>query len=490
MKSDIERKQTRIKTSLTEQTIGLGKIPPQAIDFEEAVLGSVLSNNTAITSVIDFLKAEMFYKESHKKIFQAATNLFDRSEPIDPMTVTNELKTLGELEIVGGAYYITMLTSKITGTSNIEYHARILVQKYMARSLITTCSNLVNEAYEDTTDVFKLLDKFSDAALEHNRIVSRGRIMSVAKTALEVEEHAAKIRSGEINQDGIPTHISKLNEIIYGFRAPDVMIIAGRPGMGKTALLVSFLLEISKSNVPIGVFSLEMSSKQLTYRMASQLSGVSYQRLIRADKLSESDYLLFQKALKEVMTLPIFIDDTSALTIRELRAKGKEMVISYGVKMVFIDYLQLMGSDKDRLNREGQIADISRGVKQMAKDLDIPVVPLAQLSRKVEDRPDKRPKLADLRESGSLEQDADIVAFMFRPKYYKITEDSGNPPTYSKEQMRVLCELEIAKHRNGAIATIPMRFNEITMKYTDLDVEDSGAQVEIDLETEDELLPF
>ena len=490
MASDIKREQTRIKSGLNEITTNFGKIPPQAIDLEEAVLGAVLLEKTAITTVIDFLNSDMFYKEAHQKIYQAATNLFDRSEPIDIMTVTNELKQMGDLELVGGAYAVTMLTSRIATSSNIEYHARIVVQKYMGRSLISTCSDLINKAYEDTTDVFKLLDAFSDASLKHSRIVNRGRIVTAGEVAMEVKQHSERVRSGEIKQDGIQTHITKLNEIIYGFRAPDVMILAGRPGMGKTALLVSFMLEIAKNNIPVGVFSLEMSAKQLTYRMASQLTGISYQRLIRAERLSATDYALFEKALYEITSLPIFIDDTSAITIRELRAKGKEMSVANGVKIIFIDYLQLMGSNKDRFNREAQIADISRGVKQLAKDLDVPVVPLAQLSRKVEERPDKRPKLADLRESGSLEQDADIVMFMFRPKYYKITEDSGTPQTYSKEEMRVLCELEIAKHRNGPIGTIPMKFNEVTMRYTDLDLEDDTVQVEMDLEEDESPLPF
>jgi len=467
----------------TTTYIETAKIPPQALDIEEAVLGTILFEGRSFIKVSDILRSEMFYKEAHQFIFEAISGLAVNFEVIDFLTVTEKLKQLGKLEEIGGAYYLTELLNKNILSGNIEYHAQIIVQKYLKRELIRIGSEVQTESFNEKEDVFNIINNLSKSTIDLTQLFVRKKIKKMGDITLEILELSEKIRQGKEDIDGIPTHIHSLNKMILGFRAPDVVIIAGRPGMGKTALLVSFIRDIIKRDIPVGLFSLEMSAKQITYRILSQETGIPYKRLIRVDELSNEEYVLFKEKLNEINNPPLYIDDTSAINVAEMRIKAKEMVLRYKIKIIFIDYIQLMGINREsKYNREGQIGEISRGIKQIAKELDIPVVPLSQLSRRVEERNSRKPKLSDLRESGTIEQDADIVMLMFRPAYYKIKEDAGG--FYTNSEMEVLCELDIAKHRNGPIGIVPLQFDKNTMSYAEFGVEKELT------EPEQEKIPF
>jgi len=402
----------RLETHTKSQKISLldqGKIQPQAIGIEESVLGAIILRGSLLIQIIDFITPETFYKDSHKYIYQAILNLFDKNSPIEGMTVINELKNMGMLEAVGGPYYITLICAHPEPLA-IEFNARIIKEKFMAREVIRAGSELVSMAFEDTTDIFDLADKFAQEAFNLSVGTSKEASQTTKTIADDLGIQIDKIRSGAIRQDGLQSHIPSMNRILYGFKAPDVLILAGRPGSGKTALMVSLVLGLAETGHSIGIFSLEMSKKQLMYRMVSQKTGIPYQKLIDVRGLHENDFFLFKKALNEISELKIVIDDNGGITARQLKSKSKEMRLLNGVEMIFIDYLQLINGDKgSRGNREVEISEISRGIKGIAKDLDIPIMPLSQLSRKVEERTGNRPKLSDLRESGAIEQDSDAV---------------------------------------------------------------------------------
>lgn len=491
-KSRIETVRTVLpeKTNIFSET---GKVMPQAVEFEEAVLGAIMIDKNAINAVIDFLLPVMFYKENHQQIYKAILALFKAGAPIDLMTVTNECKSQGILELVGGPYYITTLVARIVSSANIEYHARIILQKHLSRKIITDCNDLSVLAFEDTTDIFDLTDKFGLLALEFNQEVSSSKIESTKELAEQAKKHAEDVRSGHIEETAIMCGVKELDDLLFGFKPPDNVIIAGRPGMGKTALLMSMAIFIAGNGTPVGIFSLEMSKRQLTLRACSQKTNMSYQQLARTKELTDFQKQAYFEALDWFGTLPMFIDDDGGITMNQLRAKANVMKLEHNVKIIFIDYLQLMNGEGRKGNREEEISTISRGIKQLAKDLNIPIVPLSQLNRAVEARGDKKPNLADLRESGSIEQDADVVILMFRPAYYGIEED--NNPNISErktpEEMKVLTILNIAKHRAGPLDMIEVKFVEKLMRFTGLHESDvmDEAQIEMDYQIESQHKP-
>ncbi len=453
----------RTKLLARDISESLGKLPPQALDLEEAVLGALMLEKNALTAVIEFLRPEHFYSEAHKLIYEAIVDLFKNSEPVDMRTVVNQLRKNGKLELVEGAYKIAELTSKVSSAANIEYHARIVIEMAIKRNLIEIASQIHHDAYEDTTDVFELLDKteqgifqISDTNLRKNYDTMKSLMFQAIQELQEKKNHKDGLT-------GIPSGFSKLDRVTSGWQRSDLCIIAARPGMGKTAFIVSALRNAAVDfNYPVAIFSLEMSSLQLVNRLISAEAELESDK-IKKGNLAEFEWQQLVHKTTRLSSAPIFIDDTPALSILELRAKCRRLKAEHNIQMVVIDYLQLMKGEAGG-NREQEIASISRALKGVAKELNIPVIALSQLSRGVETRGgDKRPQLSDLRESGSIEQDADIVMFLYRPEYYKITVDEDGMPTQG------LAEVIIAKHRNGSLENVKLKFIGKYTKFADFD---------------------
>lgn len=449
-----------------------GKIPPQATDLEEVVLGALMIDKKGVDEVIDILHPEVFYKQSHQHIFEAIHNLFENSQPVDLLTVSSQLKKQGKLDLVGGEFYLIQLTQKVSSSAHIEFHARIILQKYIQRSLIKISNEIIEESYNEGTDVFDLLDTAESKLYE----ITQGNIKRSSETAQNLVI-AAKKRIEEIaNKEGlsgIPSGFSKLDKLTSGWQPSDLIIIAARPGMGKTALTLSMARNIAvEHNIPVAFFSLEMSSVQLITRLISSETQLSSEKL-RTGNLEKHEWEQLNVKVKGLEKAPLFIDDTPSLSIFDLRAKARRLSSQHGIKLIIVDYLQLMtaGGSQKGGNREQEISTISRNLKALAKELSIPVIALSQLSRAVETRGgSKRPLLSDLRESGAIEQDADIVSFIYRPEYYKIDEwdDEEHTPTAGQ------AELIIAKHRNGGLDEIRLKFIGQLGKFESLDTFDTS----------------
>lgn len=458
------RKRIR-KAPETASFLDHGRVPPQAIDLEEAVLGAVMLEKDALTAVIDILTPEVFYKEAHRTIYQAITDLFNKSEPVDILTVVNQLKTSGTLDIVGGAYYISQLTNRVASSANVEYHSRIILQKFIQRELVRVSSEIIKDAYEDTTDVFELLDRAEQnlfAVSERNIRRQQGEMHQLMAQAIKDIEIA---KDAETKMRGIPSGFTELDRITNGFQKSDLIILASRPGMGKTALALTLARNMAvMHDKAVAVFSLEMSSVQLVTRLISAESQLTSDKLRKGD-LKEHEWQQLNTKIRRLEEAKIFIDDTPSLSIFELRAKCRRLKAQNDIQMVFVDYLQLMvGTQDNKGNREQEISQISRSLKALAKELDIPVMALSQLSRAVETRAgSKKPILSDLRESGAIEQDADIVVFIYRPEYYGLSEDDNEASTEG------LAIINIAKHRNGALGDVQLRFIKDFAKYVDFD---------------------
>jgi len=444
----------------------LGKLPPQAIDLEEAVLGALMLEKDALSTVIDILKPESFYKDAHKEIYTAIVELFNNAEPVDMRTVAARLRKNGKLEYVGGSYYIAELTSKVSSAANIEYHARVVIEMAIKRELIKVASEIHNDAYEDTTDVFHLLDKTESSLFEISEANIRKNYDNMQSLMAQAITELEERKNHTDGLTGIPSGFSALDRVTSGWQKSDLVIIAARPGMGKTAFVVSALRNAAVDfSHAVAIFSLEMSSVQLVNRLISAEAELESEK-IKKGNLAEYEWQQLIHKTNKLSKAPIFIDDTPALSILELRAKCRRLKAQHDVQLIVIDYLQLMSGDtsKGGGNREQEIASISRALKGIAKELEVPVIALSQLSRAVETRGgDKRPQLSDLRESGSIEQDADMVMFLYRPEYYGITEDESGMPTTGTG------EVILAKHRNGSLENVNLKFIGKFTKFTDLD---------------------
>ncbi|MFM7399741.1 MAG: replicative DNA helicase [Bacteroidota bacterium] len=447
-------------------TYVFGKVQPQAVQLEEAVLGALMLDRDALPMVMDILRPESFYTEGHQLVYRAIIRLFERSNPVDLLTVTEELKKSGDLEKAGGGYYLVELTHRVASAANIEYHARIIAQKHIQRELIRVSTNVIRDAYEDTTDVFNLLDdaeKGLFAITQNNLSRSYESMGSLSSKVLKQIEELTQKGDG---LTGVPTGFTELDRLTSGWQPSDLIIVAARPGMGKTAMVLAVALNAARDfGKGVALFSLEMASTQLVQRLISMEAEIAGSKM-RNGKLEDYEWQQLQTTVERLSTVPIFIDDTPAINIFELRAKCRRMKQQHDIQMVIIDYLQLMtGSTEGKGgNREQEIAGISRALKSLAKELNIPVIALSQLSRAVEVRGgSKRPQLSDLRESGSIEQDADIVAFIYRPEYYQILEDE------SGQSLKGIAEFIVAKHRHGALDTVRMRFLDTFAKFANLD---------------------
>ena len=460
------------RPALSELSAQMGKLPPQAVEIEEVVLGALMLERDALSNVIDILHSESFYKEAHQSIFEAIVDLFNNSEPVDIKTVTHQLRKNGKLELVGGAYYVSQLTAKVNSAANIETHSRIIAEQSIKRELISIASGIQHDAYEDTMDVFKLLDRTEQSLFEVSEAHIRKNYDKMSSLLHQAIEEIQMKKDKKDGLTGVPSGFTALDRVTSGWQPSDLVIIAARPGMGKTAFVVSALRNAAVDfQMPVAIFSLEMSSVQLVNRMISGEAELESEKIKRGD-LADYEWEQLLHKTTRLSESPIFIDDTPALSVLELRAKSRRLVSQHGVKLIIIDYLQLMTGDSSKNsggNREQEIATISRSLKGIAKELNVPVIALSQLSRAVETRGgDKKPQLSDLRESGSIEQDADMVMFLYRPEYYGITQDESGMP------LNGMGEVIIAKHRNGKTDTVNLKFIGKYTKFVDLDVPTSG----------------
>jgi replicative DNA helicase len=440
-----------------------GKLPPQAVEVEEAVLGALMLERDAYVTVADIIDTSSFYKEVHQKIFEAIKELSTHEKPVDLLMVTQELKDRNQLEEVGGPSYITQLTRRVASAAHIEFHARIIAQKFIQRELIRVSSDIQAKSYDDTMDVDDLID-YSESSLfqvaERNIKKETIPIKPLLNEAIIQIEKARHQKSG---LSGVPSGFTALDRITSGWQKTDLIIVAARPSMGKTAFVLSMARNMAVDhNRSVAVFSLEMSSLQLVNRLISAETELGNDKL-KTGRLENYEWEHLNRKISTLEKAPIFVDDTPALSIFEFRAKCRRLKMQHDIQVVIVDYLQLMTAGSDnRGSREQEVSTISRSLKAIAKELNIPILALSQLNRSVESREGKRPQLSDLRESGAIEQDADIVTFIHRPEYYGLTEDeSGN-------SLIGVAEIIIAKHRNGATGDVHLSFKKELAKFSDM----------------------
>jgi len=457
-------KQTSGSRTMVSQLPDLGKVPPQAIDMEEAVLGAIMLEKEAVIAILDILKPESFYKETHKKIFKAISDLSLREYPVDLYTVTEELKNHNELESVGGPVYLTQLTSKVVSAANVDYHARIVAQKYIQRELIRVSTEIQTRSFDDSIDVTDLLD-FSENALfqvaEGNIKREVAPINAVIKDAIREIEEAGKREDALV---GIPSGFTRLDRLTSGWQKSELIIIAARPSMGKTALALSMARNMSIDHGKnVAIFSCEMSSIQLVNRLIIAETDIPGDK-IRNGRLSEEEWKQLDTRIKKLVQAPIFIDDTPAISIFELRAKCRRLKAQHKLDIVIVDYLQLMSGPDNAGSREQEVSNISRSLKSIAKELNVPIIALSQLNRSVEMRGGtKRPLLSDLRESGAIEQDADMVVFIHRQEKFGFTAFDDGTST------KGIAEIILAKNRNGPVDDVRLKFREEKAQFVDLD---------------------
>ena len=449
-------RKSRRKPTIDVSSMAYGKVPPQAKELEEAVLGAIMLEKTAFDVVIEILKPECFYIDAHQRIYQAFKSLADKSMPIDLLTVVEELKTKEELDMVGGPYYITKLTNAVVSSANIETHARIVLQKFIQRELIRISGEIIGDAYEDSTDVFDLMDDAEGKIFEITNNFLKTDYQEMSSALAQAINRIDELRTRTEDISGVPSGFPSLDRVTFGWQKTDLIILAARPAVGKTAFALNLARNAALNPTrptPVAVFSLEMSAAQLVQRILSAESEIMMEKISRG-KLEDYEYQqLHAKGIKRLEQAPIYIDDTAALNIFEFRAKARRLVHKHKVGIIIIDYLQLMSGSNDRNgNREQEISTISRNLKALAKELNVPILALSQLSRAVETRKEsKMPQLSDLRESGAIEQDADMVMFIYRPEYYEQMANENGESTKGETHIR------IAKHRNGSLETIKLR---------------------------------
>jgi len=455
----------------------IGKIPPHSLETEEIVLGQVMIDEDAVVSVMDVLKPESFYKESNRKIFKAIIDLTVREEPINLLTVTEELRKREQLDEVGGPFYISQLTSKVSSAAHVEFHAKIIAQKYIQRELIRVSGDIQNKAFDSTLDVSDLLD-FSESELYK---VAEGNVKKEAVSVGQLIPEALKlIEEASQREDGLSgaaSGFTALDRVTSGWQPSNMVVIAARPAMGKTAFVLSMLRNMAIDHeLPVAMFSLEMNTLQLVNRLIVSESELRHDK-IKNGKLSADDWQLLETKTQALVEAPIYLDDTPALSVFEFRAKCRRLKQKYDIRCVFIDYLQLMTSGTSA-SREQEVSTISRQIKSVALELNIPIIALSQLNRSVELRGgDKRPQLSDLRESGAIEQDADMVLFIHRPEYYGITEDEEGNTLINQ------AEIILAKNRHGATDNVRLRFTKELAKFSDLDEFNTFGGVSLEEDT-------
>ncbi len=437
--------------------------PPAATDIEASVLGAMMIEREAVPKAIELLSAESFYLRQHKLIFDAMVSLFESGEPIDTVTLYEELKKREKAEEAGGAVYLSKLSQNISSAANIEYHAKIILEKEILRGLITSSHQIAKAAYEGTEDAFDILDQAERKIFEITETHLKKSFTGMDRAVRDALEYIEAIHSNTKQKFSVPTGFYELDEMLGGFQKSDLIIIAARPSMGKTALALSIARNAAVDHkVPVGVFSLEMATMQLVIRMLCAEGRLNAHQ-VRTGKLPSEEGIKLSKNAHKLIESPLFIDDTPAQTVLEIRAKARRLKAERNIGMIVIDYLQLMQGPSNSESREREISHISRSLKSLAKELNIPVVALAQLNRAVETRNDKRPQLSDLRESGSIEQDADVVLFLNRPEYYGIKNfmDDGT-------STEGVAEVIIGKQRNGPTGDIRLAFIKEYARFENL----------------------
>ena len=436
----------------------LGRMPPQAVEVEQAVLGAMMLEQRAIVRAVEILDESCFYHGPHSRIFAAMTDLFERGTAVDQLTLTEELKRRGQLDDVGGVVYLAKLGSEVATTANIDFHAQIVLEKALSRKLIETASGVIERAYAADEDVQTLLDSAEQQLFTLSEKQIGEGFEPLDKVLGDAFEHIERIHAKTDTVLGVDTGFADLNDQMSGFQRGDLIILAARPSVGKTALALTLARNAAvNAEVGVAIFSLEMSKMQLAQRLLSIETKVDLHKL-RTGRLRDEDWMHLTRNIDRLARAQIYIDDTPGISVLEARAKARRLQREYGIDLVVIDYLQLMSGHIRAQSREQEISQISRGLKAMAKELDVPVLALSQLSRAVESRTDKRPQLSDLRESGSLEQDADVVMFIYRPEMYDLKGQDG-------ESLEGFAEIIIGKQRNGPVGSVHLMWSKESATY-------------------------
>lgn len=461
---------------LTEEIFEKGaRVPPQAVDVEKSVLGAMLLEEKAVGAAIESIDDAVFYREAHRKIFLAMAALYEQNEPVDVITLSEELKRRNELDEIGGAYYLTELAASVPSAANIEYHLKIVRDKALLRQLIVVCSSIIKTSYDENEDAEKILDVAESEVLGVSR-TSRKKSYEWVKPLImdSIHELERLHQSSQEGITGVPSGYRDLDDILAGFQRSDLIVLAGRPSMGKTAFALNLARNAAvEHDIPVGFFSLEMSNHQLVQRLLCAEAEVDSQRL-RTGRLSEAEWPKLSRRIGRLVEAPIYIDDTPSIDILKLRARARRMAAEKKVGMIIVDYLQLMETPQTMESRQQEISYISRSLKTLSKELEIPVLALSQLSRAVEARTDRRPALADLRESGAIEQDADVVMFVYRPEVYKIPNFNDEEKTPTKNMV----ELIIGKHRNGPIGSVKLVFMKNIGKFANYAGQETDALIQ------------
>ncbi|MCF0173577.1 MAG: replicative DNA helicase [Bacteroidales bacterium] len=455
-----------VKPDVAAISADMGRKPPQALDIEEAVLAALMLEQSVITDVRETISPDCFYKEGNKKIYEAICEINRRGDKVDILTVAEELERRNQLDEVGGRPYLSMISMKVGAASNTDYHCKILLQKYIQRELISISYTIQKEAYDDTMPVEDLLSTAERGVMELADSNVRRETCSVQdildRTIEQIQKNQERPDTG---LSGVASGYVGIDKVTYGWQPSDLIILAARPSVGKTAFVLTMARNMTVDyNIPVAIFSLEMSESQLIKRILVGETGLDSSKIWGASKFQEGDWNQFNERIKRLSQAPLWIDDTSALSVTEFRSKARRLVHNQHVKLIIIDYLQLMtGPPESRSVREQEVSAISRSLKAIAKELDVPIIALSQLSRAAETRGgNKRPQLSDLRESGAIEQDADIVMFIHRPEFIGVEDPDHNYPGYT--------QLIIAKHRNGSVEDVEMRFIKSEVRFVDVDV--------------------
>lgn len=443
-------------------TAEIERVPPQSVEAEQSVLGAIMLDREALYTVLETLRADDFYREAHRMIYRAILDLNERGEAIDLLTVTEELRRRGELEAAGGVAYLTSLTGDVPSVANAGYYARLVAEKAALRSLVQAASRITEMAFSESGSVDQILDEAERLIFEVAGGRRRSGFVTIKDVLLQTFEQLERLSTHKGEVTGVPT-FHDLDRLLSGLQPSDLIICAARPGMGKTSFCLNIAQQVAvKKKLPVAIFSLEMSREQLVQRMLAAEAMVEQQRL-RTGYLTEDDWARLVNAAGILGEAPIYIDDTPAISALEVRARARRLQSESGLGLVVVDYLQLMQAHRRVDNRQQEIALISRAMKSLARELNVPVMVLSQLNRGVEQRQDKRPVMADLLESGAIEADADVIIFLYRPQYY-------DPDTDKKG----IAEVIVAKHRNGPVGTVEMAFLPEFTKFVDLAPEPAG----------------
>ena len=435
------------------------KVPPQNLEAEQSILGGILLENSSINGAQEIISKDDFYSEAHRKIFATITELYDKNEPVDLITLSNALKDKSMLDSVGGTSYLASLVDNVPSAANVANYAKIVKEKAILRGLIGSATDIINSCYATGSDVDEVLDKAEHSIFEISENKVRPSFYPIRDIVKDSFRAIEDLYTRKELITGVPTGFEKIDDLTSGLQKSDLIIIAGRPSMGKTSLALNIAQFASMENkIPVAIFSLEMSKEQLAFRLLASEAKVDSQRL-RKGFLGETDWPKLTTAAGRLSEAPLYIDDTPAITVLEMKAKSRRLKADAGLGLIVVDYIQLMRAGGYRDNREQEISEISRSLKALAKELKVPVIALSQLNRKVEDRPNRRPQMADLRESGAIEQDADVIAFIYRDEVYNRSEDNTE---------KGLAEIIIAKQRNGPTGIVKLAFLEKFTSFENL----------------------